>query len=134
MILYSLSHPVRFQYFETYYYLYFEEVLVTLHEILHKERFKDMLDEELTRNYARGNYYLHYEIMRIFERLRYLSNKYNNRFVKSFIRTVTNKIRSDYLERFIVTAIQIFNKNEQSRNHTRDALSDERVGKSKKGT
>jgi hypothetical protein len=32
----TLSHPVRFQYFETYYYLYLEDILVTLHEILHK--------------------------------------------------------------------------------------------------
>lgn len=131
---YTLSHPVRFQFFETYYYLYFEELLVSLHEILHKQKFKDSLDEELTRNYARGNYYLHYEIMRIFERLRYLSNKYNNRFVKSFIRSVTNKIRTDYLEKFIVTAIQIFNKNEQSATHIRGRFSEERAVKTKKGT
>lgn len=93
--------------------------MVTLHEILHKQKFKDTLDEELARNYSRGDYFLHFELMRIFERLRYLSNKYNNRFVKSFIRTVTDKIRSDYLEKFIVTAKQIFHKNEQSRTHSR---------------
>lgn len=68
----TLSNPVRFQYFQTYYYLYLEEILVTLHEILHKEKFKKVFEEELARLYNRGEYYLHYELMRIFERLRYL--------------------------------------------------------------
>lgn len=36
-----LSNPIRFQYFETYFYLYLEELLVSLHEILHKDKFKN---------------------------------------------------------------------------------------------
>lgn len=57
--------------------------------------------------------------MRIFERLRWLHNKYNNRFIKSFIRTVTEKIKNDYLIKFVSTAKQIFHKNEQGVRHER---------------
>ena len=87
-------------------------------EILYDDDFKKSIDTELTTNYQRGAYYLHYYIIRIFERLRYLKNKYHeHRFMHNFISSLTFKMKIDFLDKFATLNANIFDKNEGGRTH-----------------
>lgn len=106
------KYPIRFKYFESDFYLYLEEILVSLQEIIYNAGFKKIIDEDLMKNYQKGYYYLHYYIIRIFERLRYLKNQYSgHRFINNYISSLTHKLKVDFLDKFALFHANIFDKN-----------------------
>ena len=80
------------------------------------------------KNYQRGYYYLHYYIIRIYERLRFLKNQYSSyRFISNFINSLTNKIKAEFLDKFATTSANIFDKNEGGRTHNSPRLDNKDV-------
>lgn len=80
--------------------------------------FKKSIEEVLAKNYQKGQYYLHYYIIRIFERLRYLKNRYSRyRFINNFISSLTHKMKIEFLDKFAMSNANIFDKNEGGRSH-----------------
>ena len=51
-------------------------MVYSLNYLQEDETFIKELSKELNNNYTRGYYYLHYYIMRIYERLRWILNYY----------------------------------------------------------
>ncbi len=62
----EILNPVRFKYLETYLYLYFEEVLISINETFNNQYFIRKLELNLNDHYSRGRYFLHYYVIRIF--------------------------------------------------------------------
>ena len=72
--------------------------------------------KELENNYSRGLYYLHYIIIRIYERLRWLRNYYyDHHYIRGILNVISNKMRKDYLEKFRNSMIRIFDRDEEGK-------------------
>lgn len=65
-------------------------------------------------NYSRGYYYLHYFIIRIYERLRWLTEYYyQHSYIRGMLNMISNKMRTMYLDVFKEIALRIFDRNEE---------------------
>jgi hypothetical protein len=71
---YYILHPTRYKYFESYIYLYIEQIAYSLNYLLMDPTFVKEIRKQLDSNYGRYKYYLHYFILRIYERLRWVLN------------------------------------------------------------
>lgn len=68
-VCYELAHPIRYRFYDTYMFLYVEQILFSLNYLFCEPEslfFRQELDKELASNYSRGYYYLHYFIIRIY--------------------------------------------------------------------
>ncbi len=101
---YELAHPIRYRFYDTYLFLYIEQILFSLNYLFcekESEFFRKELDKELALNYSRGYYYLHYFIIRIYERLRWLTEYYyKHPYIRGMLNMITNKMRTMYLDVF----------------------------------
>ena len=117
--VYVLAHPVRYKYYETYFFLYVEQLLFSLNYLFcekESEFFRGELGKELASNYSRGIYYLHYILIRIYERLRFLTDHYyDHNYIRGLLNLISNTLRHLYLEDFRANMFRIFDRDEEKR-------------------
>ena len=116
---YVLAHPIRYKFYETYFFLYVEQILFSLNYLFcekESEFFRQELSKELTSNYSRGIYYLHYILIRIYERLRFLTDYYyNHNYIRGLLNVISNIMKKDFLEEFKLKMFRIFDRDEEKR-------------------
>jgi hypothetical protein len=114
---YELAHPIRYRYYDTYLFLYIEQILFSLNYLFCETEsafFRAELIKELTLNYSRGYFYLHYFIIRIYERLRWLTEYYyKHSYIRGMLNMISSKIKADYLEEFRKSSLRIFDRDEE---------------------
>ena len=87
-------------------------MVYSLNYLQEDETFIKELSKELNNNYTRGYYYLHYYIMRIYERLRWILNYYYElKYIRGFLNKVTNKMKTIFLEEFKNSMYRVFDRN-----------------------
>lgn len=95
---YYILHPTRYKYFESYIYLYIEQIAYSLNYLFNDATFLREIKKQLDLNYARYKYYLHYFIIRIYERLRWVLNYYYaHKYLRGFLNKITNKMKDFFL-------------------------------------
>ena len=69
---------------------------------------------QLKDDFANGFFYLHYYIMRIYERLRWLLNYfYGHKYIRGFLNKVTNQMKNIFLKDFQKNMFKTFDRNEE---------------------
>lgn len=83
----KIKNPVRFEYFYTYVYLNFEEILISLYHMLNNAQMRTYILKSLKKDFELGNFQIHYRLMRIVERLSYIKVKiyFQSRFLRYLI-------------------------------------------------
>lgn len=111
---YYILHPVRFKYYESYLYLYIEQIAYSMNYLLNDKTFMGELIRQLDSNYGRSRYYLHYYVIRIYERLRWLvSEYYEHKYLRGFLNLITNKLKKNFLLYFRDVHYIVFDKSEE---------------------
>lgn len=118
---YRIIHPIRYCFFDSYIYLYAEKLVATMNYLLCDSTFMLELKKELNDNYARGYYTLHYIILRIYERLRWLLGYYyRHSYVRGFLNRVTNHMKQILLIDFKDNAFRVFDRAEEKLHDPKD--------------
>ena len=82
--------------------------------LLMDETFLTELRKQLDANYGKYNYYLHYYMFRIYERLRWVLNYYyGHKYIRNFLNKITNKMKQVFLFYFRDSALNVFDKSEE---------------------
>ncbi len=86
--------------------------MYSLNYLQQDETFIKELNKELNNDHGRGFYYLHYYIMRIYERLRWLLNYYyEHKYIRGFLNKVTNRMKEVFLMQFKENMYRVFDRN-----------------------
>ena len=110
---YRIMHPVRYKYLESYIYLYIEQIAYSMNYLLSDETFLTEIRKQLDFNYGHYHYYLHYFLLRIYERLRWILNYYyGHKYIRGFLNKITNKMKEVFLIYFKDNALNVFDKSE----------------------
>lgn len=82
--------------------------------LLNDKTFLNEIIKQLDANYARYKYYLHYFVLRIYERLRWILNYYYaHKYLRGFLNKITNKMKEVFLVYFKENAYIVFDKSEE---------------------
>ena len=84
-----------------------------MYYLLSDEIFQSELKKQLDANYGAYRYELHYYIIRIYERLRWILNYYyGHKYIRGFFNKITNKMKDSFLLYFKNNALNVFDKSE----------------------
>ncbi len=84
-------HPIRYKYLESYIYLYIEQIAYSLNYLMSDDTFQQEIKKQLDQEYGKYKYYLHYFILRIYERIRWILNHYyEHKYLRGFLNKITN--------------------------------------------
>lgn len=79
--------------------------------LLNDNTFLNEIRKQLDLNYAKYKYYLHYFVLRIYERLRWVLNYYySHKYLRGFLNKITNKMKEVFLIYFKENAFIVFDK------------------------
>lgn len=107
-------HPIRYKYLESYIYLYIEQIAYSMNYLLTDQTFQTEIRKQLDANYGQYQYYLHYYLLRIYERLRWVLNYYyGHKYIRGFLNKITNKMKEIFLIYFKDNALNVFDKSEE---------------------
>jgi hypothetical protein len=83
--------------------------------------------KQLKDDYTGGIYYLHYYVIRIYERLRWLLDYYyGHKYIRGFLNKVTNQMKNLFLNDFQANMVRIFDRNEEKLHDPTEYKSGER--------